>query len=86
MQRIAGLDSSAFDATISKSQLNRQWMQDLERLRQQQNELQAAIRQSAESPSLVQNVSNETKQFMNQMTTFVTDQGDKLAKQLQIGD
>ena len=61
-------------------------MQDLERLRQQQNELQAAIRQSAESPSLVQNVSNETKQFMNQMTTFVTDQGDKLAKQLQIGD
>ena len=86
MQRIAGLDSSAFDATISKSQLNRQRMQDLERLRQQQNELQAAIRQSAESPSLVQNVSNETKQFMNQMTTFVTDQGDKLAKQLQIGD
>ena len=86
MQRIAGLDPSAFDATISKNRLNQQRMQNLERLRQQQIELEAAIKQSAESPSLIQNVSNETKQYLNQVTTFLSDQGDKLAKELQAGD
>ena len=89
LKRMQFVASDAFADTIDLgrgNQRNQKLITELERLRGLQVELQQAINRQGQSPSVIQNVTNDTKQFMNQMTTFITDQGDKLSKQLQIGE